>query len=64
MSLHDYQLSREITKDDPPFYALLMAAFRQADSDNLAKLKATFPKTYKEFLGRYNSPYGILREEM
>jgi hypothetical protein len=42
------------------FYALIMAAMRQADDSNLSKLKAAFPKVHQELLQRYNAPGGAL----
>lgn len=63
MSLYDYKQSNEISKTDPPFYALVMAAMRKADTFNLAALRAAFPGTYREFEARYNAPGGILPED-
>jgi len=41
-----------------PFYALIMAAMRGADTDNLDKLRAAFPEVYRELRERYNAPGG------
>jgi len=60
MSLYDYRASCEISATDPPFYALIMAAMRKADSVNAFKLLAAFPETYAEFEARYNAPGGLL----
>jgi len=60
MSLYDYQKSLEIAGEDYPFYAILMAAIRQADSDNLELLKQAFPETFSELYARYHSPGGRL----
>ena len=60
MSLYDYRASCEISKTDPPFYALIMSAMRKADTVNLARLRASFPEVYREFEERYNAPAGIL----
>lgn len=38
MSYYDYEVSKLISAEDPPFYSLIMAAMRQADTDNLNKL--------------------------
>jgi len=46
-----------------PFYALLMAAMREADSMNIKKLKAAFPDTWTELKARYNAPGGRLEGE-
>ena len=61
MSHYDYQRSKAI--DDEPFYALIMAAMRKADSDNLVALIAAFPETYDELTARYNAPGGLLANE-
>ena len=63
MSLYDYKMSIQISKDDPPFYGIIMSAFRQADTDNLNKLRSAFPGTYKEFIDRYNAPGGVLERD-
>jgi len=60
MSLYDYNVSREIESKGYPFYALLMAAIRQADSDNLVKLRDAFPEVFRELNLRYNAGGGIL----
>jgi hypothetical protein len=63
MSLHDYDVSITITKHDWPFNALIMAAIRQADNDNVWKLQQAFPETYNELVDRYNAPGGHLPGE-
>ena len=63
MSYYDYQASQKISMEDYPFYSLIMAAIRQADSENLEKLKGAFPSVYEEFLQRYNAPLGLLENE-
>ena len=63
MSLYDYRKSLDLVQDDPPFYALLMAAMRQADTDNLNKLCHAFPWVWNEFQARYHAPGGVLRAE-
>ena len=63
MSLYDYEKSKEISKGDPPFASLIMAAGRKADSLNLLKLKAVFPDIIDELQVRYDSPGGLLNEE-
>jgi hypothetical protein len=64
MSLHAYHYSRKLGLDDPPFYALIMAAMRKADSDNLELLKKAFPEIWQELHARYNAPLGVLEEEL
>ena len=44
MSRFDYEVSREIAKNDHPFASLIMAAMSKADSTNIAKLAAVFPE--------------------
>jgi len=39
VSLYDYEAARLIEVDGHPFYALIMAAMRQADTGNLALLR-------------------------
>ena len=63
MSLHEYEQSRVIAIEDFPFYAIVMAAMRQADSFNAQQLAEAFPDTYDELQKRYNSPGGILEGE-
>lgn len=63
MSKYNYEMSKEIAAHDYPFYALIMAAMRQADTDNLELLKASWPGVYDELLRRYNAPDGVLPEE-
>ncbi len=63
MSLYDYRIGRAIAADDPPFYAIIQAAMRRADTDNLDKLKAAWPEVYEELKARYHAPGGILPGE-
>lgn len=63
MSRFDYDVSREIAKNDYPFTSLIMAAMRKADSINTAKLAAAFPEIYDEVRARYNAPGGMLESE-
>jgi len=60
MSFHDYQESRRISSGDTPFYALIMAAMRQADTANLALLREAFPGTWAELEARHDAPGGAL----
>ena len=59
MSYFDYEMSKRIAAHDYPFYALVMAAMRQADTDNLERLQDAFPGVWLELQHRYNSPGGI-----
>lgn len=63
MSIYDYQVSKEISAQGYPFYALVMAAMRQADTDNAAALQLVFPQTWEELAARYNAPGGLLPGE-
>ena len=63
MSLHEYEESRAIEREDRSFYGLIMAAMRRADTDNLERLKAAFPETWAELQDRYRSPGGRLASE-
>jgi len=45
------------------FYALIQAAMRQADTDNLEKLKEAFPYTWTELKARFDAPGGLLLGE-
>lgn len=58
MSLFDYHKSSEL--EGAPFYALIMAAMRGADSSNIEKLKVAWPDVWSELQTRYNSPGGWL----
>ena len=62
-SAYDYQVSQQLAVHDYPFYALLFALFRKADTYNMALLKKAFPEAYDEFWIRYNSPGGLLPDE-
>lgn len=59
MSLYDYRASRTIDAD-APFYALIMAAMRRADTANLALLQAAWPEVWAELDARYNAAGGAL----
>ena len=63
MSLYDYKTSAEISAKDYPFYALIMAAMRQADDDNMRKLKLGFQDIWEELYMRYHAPGGILESD-
>ena len=63
MSLYDYQASKRIWVMDPPFAALIMAAYRAADTANEAKLRAAWPELCDEAKYRYWSGGGLLPGE-
>lgn len=60
MSLYDYQRSRALAAQDEPFYALIMAAMRKADTHNYALLHDAFPTIGRELQDRYHAPGGVL----
>lgn len=60
MSHYDYEVSKQLMLGAPPFAALIMAAFRKADTGNTAKLATAFPELYTEIRDRYNAPGGHL----
>ena len=63
MSLYNYEVGLRISAQGYPFYALVQAAMREADTDNLEKLKAAFPDQWNDLQARYNAPGGVLQEE-
>lgn len=63
MSYHEYLASQEIGVSDPPFYALIMAAMRKADSSNIDLLREAWPEVWDEFYARYHAPGGVLDGE-
>ena len=58
-----YMIGQQIAAEDYPFYALIQAAMRQADTDNLEHLKTAWPLVWKELKVRYNIPGGFLDGE-
>lgn len=63
MPLFDYIESKKVSAMDFGFYALIMAAMRKADTDNLRALKTAFPLVWDELSRRYNAPGGLLPGE-
>jgi len=63
MSLYDYKIGLEIAAQDYPFYSLIQAAMRQADTENLGRLKQAWPNIWEELKARYNAPGGLLLGE-
>lgn len=63
MSLVDYKQSREIAEGGYSFRAIVMAAFRRADTFNAERLRAAFPDIYAEVSARYEAPGGRLEGE-
>jgi hypothetical protein len=63
MSHFDYEASKTVELYDLPFYAIIMAAMRRADTNNAALLAAAFPETWRELQDRYHAPDGLLPSE-
>ena len=63
MSLYDYEIGRGAAMRDLPFYALIQAAMRKADTRNAALLREAFPDTWDELQARHNAPGGLLAGE-
>lgn len=63
-SRFEYEVARGLEAEDTPFFALIQAAMRRADTFNLIKLQDAFPGVWEEMLERYNTPGGHLKEEM
>lgn len=47
---YEYIMSMSISAKDYPFYALIATAMRQADTDNLERLKMAFPGIYESLM--------------
>lgn len=63
MSRFDYEASKKISAEDPPFYALIMAAMHGADEENLRRLRLGFEDVWQELRARYDAPGGVLAGE-
>lgn len=63
MSRYDYLQSIGISKMDPSFAALIMAAMRKADDYNVMQLRKAFPDIWAELWTRYHSPGGYIDGE-
>ena len=64
MSRYDYHASQMLDQFDAPFYGLIMAALRKADTSNAAKIRAAWPEVAAEFQARYDAPGGYLPSEL
>ena len=60
MSYFDYKTGQQIEMQEHPFYALIQAAMRQADSDNLRMLSTCWPEVWEELQARHKAPGGVL----
>lgn len=63
LNLVDYEISKHLAVKDLPFNALIAAAVRKADTDNLMRLESVFPKLVGDLKRRYNAPGGMLPED-
>ena len=61
MGIIEYNQSKSLSADGS-FQGLIMAAMRNADNNNLEKLKAAFPDTWQELNDRYHAPGGALSD--
>jgi len=61
LSHYDYERSLALRRE--PFYGLLMAAMRGADSNNADKLRAAWPRVWDELQDRYDAPGGLLESD-
>lgn len=48
----DYRASLRILSEDPPFDALILAAFQKADSKNFERLRVAFPNHWRNLQKR------------
>lgn len=64
MSYYDYLAIPRLERQDPPFYALIMVAMRQADTANQARLRLAFPDVWAELQARYRAPGGKIGDEI
>lgn len=60
MSIIEYQIGCQLAGQDTPFFALVQAAMRRADTENLARLQAAFPEAWAELELRDSQIRGCL----
>lgn len=63
MTLHEYEQGRVLAGQGWPFYALIQAAMRSADTHNEKMLRTSWPHVWDELQRRYDAPGGLLPEE-
>ncbi len=63
LNIIDYKVSQRFQLTDVPFAAIIAAAMRKADTDNLRALESAFPGIAKDLRARYNAPGGFLGDE-
>jgi len=64
LNIIDYKVSQRLGVYDVPFSALIAAAMRKADSNNIEKLKSAWPEVFTDLQKRYNGPGGATTEEL
>lgn len=57
-------MSKAIEGQDYPFYAIIMAAYRKADTLNQQILEGSWPRVVAELKARYNAPGGVLESDV
>jgi hypothetical protein len=62
LNQYEYRKSLEISAYGYPFYALLAALMRDADTDNLEKLRSAFPGIYESLVRWTKTPGAYLDE--
>jgi hypothetical protein len=61
VSLHEWRVAQTVRR--APFYALIMAALLNADSDNAERLRECWPVVCDEAQRRYDAPGGLFEGE-
>ena len=61
---YEYEMSKRISAEGYPFYAILSALIRQADDHNLAALRMAFPDVVAMFEERYHNAGGLSNDEL
>ena len=61
LNIIDYKIGEKLS--ELPFAALISAAMRKADSNNLYLLEQCFPEILKDLKERYNAPGGQLDKD-
>ena len=62
LSHYDYEQSLRISAEGYPFYALLAALMRDADTRNADLLRAGWPGIWESLRRRYDAPLGVVEE--
>lgn len=63
MSRYDYLESKRLSMEGVSFDALIMAAYRRADTLNAQLLRSCWPDVCDELQARYDAPGGYLPGE-